>query len=265
MQLLKAFFCLPLLVSAAEEPVPGATGDPKEQVPETPQDSSKKKGEESWVDTDSQGTGYYGSFYKGERIVFCLDTSDSMKLRMRQKYANDSKGSPERIKVAKKELIKAIENLSYDKEFAVIFFDGGVTSWPGERHLRKANASAKQEAIEKIREKPLVFGTEILGALEEAFEYAKVDTILFLTDGKPYSFVKDAKNAGRHPPRDLVRSDPKTICETVAKLNKKRKVAVHTIAMGENCDVAFLQKLAEENGGTFKQVGGQAAPEESSE
>lgn len=230
---------------------------------------------ESWTGDAGETLDYFGNKYKGQRIVFCLDTSLSMKQPV---TGPASQGKPvggapsRRIDLAREELAKAIRNLPENKEFAVVFFDGEVSGWPKGRKLKPASPGNKKEAVERIEKKDLVFGTDILGALEEAFAYGKydkVDTIILLTDGAPYTLKRDdkKKDGGKSAPgagphlKDGVRSDPRVILETVAKLNKKRGIVIHTIALGGNCRVDFLTELAKANGGTFLQVDAGTAEE----
>ncbi len=62
------------------------------------------------------------------------------------------------------------------------------------------------------------------------------DTIFFMTDGTP--------TAGK-----LL--DPDRILETVAEWNRTAQLTIHTVAVGDECDAKFLEKLARENGGQF--------------
>ena len=66
-----------------------------------------------------------------------------------------------------------------------------------------------------------------------------VDTIFFLSDGKP--------TTGRFV-------DPDDILREVRKLNELRRVVVHTIALGQ-FQKTFMKRLAKENGGVFVDLG----------
>lgn len=251
--------------------LPGAEPPPTAESPEPPAPEPAKK-EENWTE-GAEEVFYYGAKFSFKRVVFCLDTSNSMMnpVAAGGKYAGkqgDGKAPLRRIDLAREELVRTIRALPAATEFAIVFFDGDVYGWPKGRKLKTATGENKKEAIEEVGKKDLVFGTDIIGALEEAFEYGKygkVDTIIVLTDGAPYTLVKakDGKNdsvkdKNGKPPvygqRDPVRSDPKVILETVARLNKKRGIKVHTIALGGNCRIDFLKELAAANGGTFLQV-----------
>ncbi len=245
--------------------LPGAEPPPAAEPPESPAPEPAKQAE-SWTE-GAEEVLYYGKAFSLKRVVFCLDTSNSMQNPVPSggKYAprKDGKAPLRRIDLAREELIRTIRELPADTEFAVVFFDGDVCGWPKGRKLKPATGENKKDAIGAIERKELVFGTDIIGALEEAFEYGKygkVDTIILLTDGAPYTLAKEGKKKDKddrppaHGRKDSVRSDPKVILETVGKLNRKRGIKVHTIALGGNCRVDFLKELAAANGGTFLQV-----------
>ncbi len=40
------------------------------------------------------------------------------------------------------------------------------------------------------------------------------------------------------------------------RMNKLKRVVIHTVALGGDADVAFMQGLAEDTGGQFKHVAG---------
>ena len=71
---------------------------------------------------------------------------------------------------------------------------------------------------------------------------ARVDTIVFLSDGKP--------TQGKT-------TDPDAIRTAVREWNKSRRVAVHTVAFGaikkegqDGADPQFMKALADDTGGT---------------
>ncbi len=179
-----------------------------------------------------------------------------------------------KMDVANYELIKAVEALPDDALFNIVYFstDVGIYAAKG---MIKATDAAKKQTVQWIEQtlKPTL-GTNIFDSLEYAINlngaldasYKKgVDTIFFLTDGKP--------THGR------VRETDKILTE-VASLNAIRKIKIHVIGVGKvvyedakgelggpkndadkakrvvdktksEIDVDFLRKLAEGNGGTF--------------
>jgi Mg-chelatase subunit ChlD len=76
------------------------------------------------------------------------------------------------------------------------------------------------------------------GLKDKEYEVA-VDTIFFLSDGRPSTgeFV-----------------DTEDILREVLKANELRKVVIHTIAIGE-FQKSFMQRLAEKSGGVFVDLG----------
>jgi len=76
---------------------------------------------------------------------------------------------------------------------------------------------------------------------KESRDYqVKVDTIFFLSDGRP--------STGRF-------IEPDDVLREVRAANELRKVVIHTITLGE-FEKDFMERLASENGGTFVDLGG---------
>jgi predicted protein tyrosine phosphatase len=79
--------------------------------------------------------------------------------------------------------------------------------------------------------------TNIFDAIELAYKDPEVDTIYLLTDGEP--------TTGR-----LVA--PEDILDEVLRWNRQRQIVIHCIGIGTDADL--LKRLAQESGGTYKQV-----------
>ena len=77
-------------------------------------------------------------------------------------------------------------------------------------------------------------------ALELAFKVSEADALVFVTDGAP------TNPAGRPYPPDRYRE----LLDRVKKLNQKRKVTIHVIAISSG-NTAFSSGLAEENKGQY--------------
>jgi uncharacterized protein YegL len=169
---------------------------------------------------DASVADYYGIPIYADRVVFVLDTSSSME------------GPP--LEAAKRELESAIAGLPETTAFTVLAFNSGVAAW--QRQLVPATDEAKAGACGFIIPLPAAGGTATCDALEAAFGF-DTEAIFLLSDGAP--------SRGRI-------TDPEAIVRFVAGLNGSRCVSVHAISiMG---GAAFLERLAELNNGTFREV-----------
>jgi hypothetical protein len=197
---------------------------------------------------------YYGIKTRSDKVVFVLDISDSM---------NDDAGETElpadgvpkrvgnlrpKIQVARDQLAQTIVDLPAGANFALITYNKFVKAW--QEKPVPASKRWKNEALSYVLGIQASDATNIFDALELALSmgargladkyYAsQVDTIFFLTDGKPTD--------GRI-------QDTAKILEEVRRINKFGKVRIHTIGVGYLHDRPFLETLAKENGGTYVNV-----------
>ncbi len=184
-----------------------------------------------------KGVTFYGIQTFSERILFVLDVSGSMDKPMQKDRPN-----PDRLSVAKKELLGAIFNVSDGHRFNVLLFNHEVVPW--QAGMVVATEDLRRRAKEWIEARAPLGGTNIHDALEAAFRVALqatgeplVDTVYFLTDGTP--------TAGKI-------QDPKRILEEVAEWNRAAHLTLHCVAVGE-ADVEFLKELARLGNGQFIQ------------
>lgn len=184
---------------------------------------------------------YYNFKIFSDRVLFVIDVSGSMKWP-------DYK--PNRIDVAKRELVKAIKALDEKTLFNMATFAGHVNMWHKKGEVA-ATAGNKERALKWIDGNLLPRGaTNTYGALMEGLEQnPKVDTIFFLSDGIP--------STGKY-------EIPEEILVKLRYANRFRKVIFNTvaIAMGkpaiekaekyEDPDemYAFMKMIADWNGGT---------------
>lgn len=187
---------------------------------------------------------FYGIRTRSRRIVFVVDRSGSMGEKLRGGETGEAGRT--KLEVAKAELLGAIAALEDDALFNVVTYSEDVTAW--RRRMAKASAKSKQ-AVRRFVRKEIVAGggTNIHDALLEAFRLAgigaidrayesNVDTIFFLTDGRPT--VGEIQ-------------DPEKILERVREWNRLARVVIHTVGVGKDHDAVFLRRLAEENGGSY--------------
>lgn len=181
----------------------------------------------------SAGNGRTISYYDipvvSSRVAFVVDISLSMLLPI----GTDKKLS--RLDGAKQQLTSVLEALPADCHVNLVTFADKVeASW---QKLQPANQDNRQEILKHVKRLVAQFGTNIFDALELAYQDPEVDTIYLLTDGEP--------TAGR-----LV--VPDDILDEVLRWNRRRQIVIHCIGIGT--DAELLKRLAQESGGTYKQV-----------
>jgi hypothetical protein len=176
-----------------------------------------------------------------------------------------------RMEVAKKEIISTIYVLRPVVHFNVVWYESTPTPWKQE--LVPATWIHKLDAIQTADKISASGGTNLWDAVEMGFKmieiphpkmpvapvtldkklnYATatngVDTVFLMTDGRP--------NAGRI-------AAPEDILAELKKVNRLRKVTVHTICVGDvppggatpdSPDPLFLKKIADQNNGEFVHI-----------
>jgi len=199
--------------------------------------------------------------------------------RLRELQAeNDKRDVRSKMDAEKRELINAVLTLDYKTHFTIVFYAGSAKLWRPE--LVPATAENKIDAVKEIEKLGPFGGTDIYNALIAALGIpglkgeggaepgakaprrpakvtgegrkppieelsAAADEIFLLTDGDP--------TVGEM-------TDTDRLCEEIRKINKTRKIRIHTIAVGVEgkgqspVNLDFLKKLAEENGGKFVHV-----------
>lgn len=202
---------------------------------------------------------YYGVRTANQNVVFLLDSSGSMEGKdegvvsgavqgqvlnrsadaaqdkiggvLGSVVGNQLRSEGNKMGAAKRALIPAVRGLQSPSRYAVVTFGGQVESW----HQQMVDAAATQKNIDivRINQVDASGGTPMKTALERAFQYPDATVIFLLTDGQ----ATDSGNAD--------------ILARVASLNSTRHVVIHTIGFGEDKDAAFLQQLAQSNGGEY--------------
>jgi uncharacterized protein with von Willebrand factor type A (vWA) domain len=135
---------------------------------------------------------------------------------------------------AKKELMPSIRGLTEDTYFTIIVFENNIKRF--NKQLVQANSTNKNLAIAYLEKLESGGGTNMSDALEESFGIPDVQTLFVLSDGAP--------NAGKIP-------NSNDILEALVNWNSVRKIKIHTIGLGEDCDKEFMKKMAADNGGQF--------------
>ncbi|GEM_PF-1627981 len=215
---------------------------------------------------------FYGIETKSHNIIFILDVSGSMNEKANLKNIPTGKGpvvtgsghkpdsGPDpgdrpqgdtRLEVLQWQLKRSIKMLPTKATFNVIFYSDKFEVWSPE--MIRATPANKRKVFDYIDQQSAAGRTNIFDALEKAFQIATsgprmggagdpryasnvggADTFYLLSDGSP--------NTGRIP-------KPEDIIAEVRKINKLRKVVIHTVAVGGGFNRSFMERLARDNGG----------------
>jgi HEAT repeat protein len=223
---------------------------PDPQAPHNPEDDRYAK--PKTPPTPDEPT-YYGRRIFSQSVLFVIDVSLSMDTFIKippdaaAKLGQLQNGP--RIDVAKAAVSNAIRKLDPRARFNVVFFSTNVRPW--QPTLVPANDANKNAALDAIRAASLEDETNVYGALKAAVGLHEKptltatldpipDTIYFMTDGTPTR-------------GEIVETEP--LLSWMRDVNRFAKVELHVIAMGNlGVDLAFLERLATENGGEFVHV-----------
>ncbi len=189
-----------------------------------------------------EGSTFYGIHTFSDRILYILDISGSMDQAPKGKdeAGNVIATGPPKMDTAKKELTGSIISLDEGGLFNVIFFNHEVVPW--QNKMVQVTESQKRRAVKWVESQTPLGTTNIHDALERGFAIALratgtplIDTIFFLTDGRPTS--------GKI-------QDSERILREVLDWNKSARLKIHTIGIGDH-DAKLLQALATATGGEY--------------
>lgn len=177
---------------------------------------------------------YYGLPVHANRLAFVLDTSGSMATGAREP----------RIEVAKRELIRAIEQLPETTLFNIVVYNSHITPW--HESLAPASARWKAEAIAFVSAQQPTGKTSTYDAISIAMQLrSDLEAIYLLSDGAPSS-------------GSLVQPD--RILEAVSRMNRVRRLTINAIGLfGGAADEVrgleqFMQQLAANNYGEYRRI-----------
>jgi len=173
---------------------------------------------------------YYGIDLHSKRMMFILDHSGSML---------DAEYGTTRLARAKNELIRVIDQLPADAEFAIMFYSVAVNVWKTE--LVYATAQNKQDAIYFVNRLVAGTHTNTHGALVRSLEFDDaLEAVYLLTDGKPT--VGAIVN-------------PQGIINDIVHRNRFRHLNFNTIGVAvDGHTEQFLRRLAEQGAGEFRKA-----------
>ncbi len=237
--------------------------------------ASRKKREREGTRYKEAAAQFVGIPTKSKRIIFVIDISGSMETQVveidRFRANGKDYASFQRLEIVKTELINTIENLNSNVEFNILAFATKLKWW--KKKLVGSNILNRNSAIKFVRGlKPLggamagfrsraglsqaaleegktnTFGALMaaLGVPEESSSRtydrnlkSDVDTIYFLSDGAP--------TVGKVIDQDEILAE-------VKRVNKVRKIVLHTIAIGD-FRKTLMKALAKGNGGVYVDLG----------
>jgi len=181
--------------------------------------------------------------FKGRmrNVVFVFDSSESM----------NAKGE-ERWLEYRDMLSTWVDRLLFDR-FDVIDFDNRIQVWQP-AGLAEASPEQRAAALEWVAATVKPDGqTDTLGALQAAYAFEGVDTVILVSDGEPTQphFANPMTVALT---RQNIQETLAWVREQTAALPEEERVVVNTVAVGNylNKDYGrFLQEIAEATGGEF--------------
>lgn len=213
------------------------------------------------------------------RVLFIIDISGSMENHIVEKQKFDAGYDDyQKLTIVKTELVNTIESLDGNTLFNVVAFATDLKLWKRGlvranvvskssarafvKRLRPAGGGEASEAaavglksnissgrtntfkalmypfnIDPGVDRPIV--PPFSGGESRKLIKSKLDTVFFLSDGRP--------STGKYVDTQVIRKE-------VRKINKIHRVTIHTIAIGQ-FQKNFLRALAMENGGEFVDLG----------
>jgi len=201
-------------------------------------------------------TAFYGITSYSKRIVFLIDISRSMQ--------DDAQDNPPKLgdadqpyrkpfgaskmAIARWQLHRAVQHLPEDALFNIVVYSESYNLW--ETEMARARPRAKKAAHKFIKGLVANGTTNIGDSLDKALEMAgagdgpaeafpgglAADTLYLLSDGKP--------NRGRVNVLDA-------LLEDFVRRNRRARLVVHTIGIGEESRSSFLEALAARTGGQY--------------
>ncbi len=222
---------------------------PAFEVPSAEEEAAQAEAERS----EQGGTGsFFGVETDSKSVLFVVDLSGSMNASMisRSGFGDDKldeprRGELSRLQVAKNELKRAIASLDDGTLFNIVPYASSAWTW--KKDLVEMTPDIRGEVQGFIDGLQAVGGTNIYGALSEAFRLAQidpsgewsepaVDTVFLLSDGQPSLGTS---------------SDPDTILSMVKEFNEGAGIVIHTVGLSGSQDAYLMRNLAESNGGIY--------------
>ncbi|MFK7759363.1 MAG: hypothetical protein AB8C13_05390 [Phycisphaerales bacterium] len=162
-----------------------------------------------------EGASFFGLEASGKRFAYIVDRSGSMNSLI------DS-GEMSRWELTQIELIRSVHGLAANAEYYIVLFSSGSESLFGPKEWIKGTQSNKTSATLAVMSSNANGGTEPEDAFSMVFGLSpKPDAIYFMTDGEFNESVP-----GR-----------------IAQLNRRRRVPVHCILLGDPGSPAITKRV----------------------
>ena len=177
---------------------------------------------------------FYGSEYELDGIFYVIDHSSSM-----------SQGE---LPVAKREVIRNIQELSHQTEIGIVFFDRNITKFPASGRPAYATAAIKAAAISYVNSIPGGGGSCCQQGLMEGLLFANLST----ADRKVLLYVGDG--GGHCNGANQTTYLQQTL--GVVKGQNFQRAQINAIGVVDVSNVGddFLRSLATGNGGTYVKI-----------
>jgi hypothetical protein len=236
--------------------------------------ANRKKSAEYYGMRDGAPTTFAGISTTSKQVLFIIDVSGSMADNVveTEKFKGGDYEDMSKLAIAKAELIRTIDGLGPDTFFNIVAFATDLKTWKD--YPAPANITNRSSAKAWVRGRKAIGGGDAqelaavgfsndltagktntfkalmfpfgvdpdrpqAGAAEKALVKGKLDTVFFLSDGRP--------STGK-----LV--DTTEILKAITDLNQTHKLVIHTIAIGE-FEKSFLEGLAQLTNGVFVDLG----------
>lgn len=229
-----AFTCSAGLVLANDLPI-GAAPEPEEATPEPPPAPVE---EDAPVFFDEELP------TEAEAIVYVVDRSSSMSLPVAPYLGLDGNvvSNGNRLGYVKTEIKRSINSLSDAFSFNIVIYDECIEAWKPLR--QQATAQKKAEAMAWVDAIQPWGWTNTGGAASLALADDANRMVLLLSDGAP-NFLDCAQSyvADFDTHRLIIRQ------------SNAQNAVIHTFGIGLDAETrTFLQRVAQDNGGTFREV-----------
>jgi HEAT repeat protein len=184
------------------------------------------------AEADKSVVRFYSIPILSKRVAFVFDFSGSMKYD-----STDESDARSKIDIAREKMKDTLKCFSREQWFNVLIFRY-YSSYPPETKTERAFPAKLMPADQKRKEQATDFldGLKPLGwgcfyeAILEALAIPEVDTIYFLSDGKP--------SRGRYV-------TSQGLFDRLRRINRFRRVMIHTVLVGEKgTDERFMKDLA---------------------
>lgn len=172
---------------------------------------------------ETPGGGFFGVQAVGNRVVYVVDCSRSMN----HPHESIAKTRFGRVKL---EIAYSIRRMNSEMEFFIIFFNNNAVPMPS-RKLQPALPAPKKHYLTWMANVKTGGQTDPRDALRLAL-LLRPDMIYFLTDGEFRS----------------------SVVRDVTKMNRSRRIPIHTFGLDSRSGEPMLKMIAERNGGTYRFV-----------